>query len=172
MLHVKDLIQFIINSEKEFHLEEITRNPYFVLESKMIDDLFKELKKHKVHLAVVIDEYGGTAGIVTIEDLVEEIVGNIFDEYDIEEKDIEYLENDTYIFDGSISLDKVDEVLGEDLPVDDFDTLSGFVMDLLGRIPKKDETPTVEFQSIVFTVIKLEGKRIVKVKAVKKSNNQ
>jgi putative hemolysin len=168
ILHVKDLIQFIINSEKEFNLEQIVRTPYFVPESKMIDDLFKELKKHKVHLAVVIDEYGSTAGIVTIEDLVEEIVGNIFDEYDIEEKDIEYLDNDTFIFDGSISLDKVEEVLGEDLPVDDFDTLSGFVMDLLGRIPKKDETPTVEFESIVFKVTKLEGKRIVKIKACKK----
>ncbi|MHB8063456.1 MAG: hemolysin family protein, partial [Ruminiclostridium sp.] len=168
ILHVKDLIQFIINSKKEFHLEEIIRNPYFVPESKMIDDLFKELKKHKVHLAVVIDEYGSTAGIVTMEDLVEEIVGNIFDEYDIEEKDIEYLDNDTFIFDGSISLDKAEEVLGEELPVDDFDTLSGFVMDLLGRIPKKDETPTVEFESIVFKVTKLEGKRIVKIKACKK----
>jgi len=169
ILHVKDLIQFTINREKEFHLERIIRNPYFVPESKMIDDLFKELKKNKVHIAVVIDEYGGTAGIVTIEDLVEEIVGNIFDEYDIEEKDVEYLDNNMYIFDGSISLDKVKEVLGEDLPVDDFDTLSGFVMDLLGRVPKKDETPTVEFESILFKVIKLEGKRIVKIKATKKS---
>jgi putative hemolysin len=168
ILHVKDLIQFIQNDEKEFHLDEIIRNPYFIPESKMTDELFKELKKHKVHLAVVIDEYGGTAGIVTMEDLIEEIVGNIFDEYDIEEKDIEYLDNNTYIFDGSISLDKVKEVLGEDLPVDDFDTLGGFVLDLLGRIPKKDENPTVECESAIFKVIKLEGKRIVKIKAAKK----
>ncbi len=171
ILHVKDLIQFIKNDEKEFNLKEIIRNPYFVPESKKTDELFKELKKHKVHLAVVIDEYGGTAGIVTMEDLVEEIVGNIFDEYDIEEKDIEYLDNNTYIFDGSISLAKVKEVLGEELPIDDFDTLSGFVLDLLGRIPKKDENPTVECESIVFKVIQLEGKRIVKIKAAKKLDN-
>ena len=114
ILHVKDLIQFIQKDKKEFCLEKIIRTPYFVPETKKTDDLFTELKKHKVQMAVVIDEYGGTAGIVTMEDLVEEIVGNIFDEYDIEEKDseYEYLDNNTYIFDGSISLDKVEEVLG------------------------------------------------------------
>ena len=170
ILHVKDLIQFIQKDKKEFCLEKIIRTPYFVPESKKTDDLFTELKKHKVQMAVVIDEYGSTAGIVTMEDLVEEIVGNIFDEYDIEEKDseYEYLDNNTYIFDGSISLDKVEEVLCEDLPDDNYDTLSGFIMDLLGRIPKKDENPTVETENIVFKVLKLEGKRIVKVKAAKK----
>ncbi|QNU66682.1 HlyC/CorC family transporter [Ruminiclostridium herbifermentans] len=173
ILHVKDLIQFIQKDKKEFCLEKIIRTPYFVPETKKTDDLFTELKKHKVQMAVVIDEYGSTAGIVTMEDLVEEIVGNIFDEYDIEEKDFEYeyLDNNTYIFDGSISLDKVEEVLDEDLPDDNFDTLSGFIMDLLGRIPKKDEYPTVETENIVFKVLKLEGKRIVKVKAAKKLNN-
>ncbi|PYG89549.1 putative hemolysin [Ruminiclostridium sufflavum DSM 19573] len=173
ILHVKDLIPFIEKDKKDFSLEKIVRTPYFVPESKKTDDLFAELKKHKVQMAVVIDEYGGTAGIVTMEDLVEEIVGNIFDEYDIEEKDAEYecLDNNTYIFNGSISLDKVEEVLGEQLPSDDFDTLSGFVMDLLGRIPKKDENPTVEAENIIFKVIKLEGKRIVKIKAARKLND-
>ena len=171
ILHVKDLIQFIQKDKKEFNLQKIVRTPYFVPESKKTDELFAELKKHMVQIAVVIDEYGSTAGIVTMEDLVEEIVGNIFDEYDIEEKDVEYLDNNTYIFDGSISLDKVEEVLGEDLPVDDFDTLSGFIMDLLGRIPKKDETPSVETDNVVFKVLTLEGRRIVKIKAAKKLNN-
>lgn len=173
ILHVKDLIQFIQKDKNEFCLEKIIRTPYFVPESKKTDDLFTELKKHKVQMAVVIDEYGSTAGIVTMEDLVEEIVGNIFDEYDIEEKDseYEYLDNNTYVFDGSISLDKVEEVLSEDLPNDNYDTLSGFIMDLLGRIPKKDENPTVETENIIFKVLKLEGKRIVKVKAAKKLNN-
>ena len=173
ILHVKDLIQFIEKDKKEFCLEKLIRTPYFIPETKKTDDLFTELKKRKVQMAVVIDEYGSTAGIVTMEDLVEEIVGNIFDEYDVEEKDseYEYLDNNTYIFDGSISLDKVEEVLGEDLPDDNYDTLSGFIMDLLGRIPKKDENPTVETENIVFKVQKLEGKRIVKVKAAKKLNN-
>ncbi len=173
ILHVKDLIQFVQKDKTEFSIEKIIRMAYFVPESKKTDELFTELKKHKIQMAVVIDEYGGTAGIVTMEDLVEEIVGNIFDEYDIEENDVEYecLDNNTYIFDGSISLDKVEEVLGETLPADGFDTLSGFIMDLLGRVPKKDETPTVETENIVFKVVKLEGKRIVKIKAAKKLNN-
>ncbi len=168
ILHVKDLLEYTQNNAKDFSLKKITRSAYFVPESKRTDELFKEMQKNKIHLAVVIDEYGGTAGIVTIEDLLEEIVGNIFDEYDVEQKDIEYLENDTYIFGGAISLDKVEEVLDEDLPVDEFDTLGGFILKLLGRIPKVDEKPVVQYENIVFRVTEMEGKRIVKVQANKK----
>lgn len=170
ILHVKDIIQFLQNGEKEFSLTEIVRSPYFLPASKMTDESFRELQKNKVHMAVVIDEYGGTAGIVTIEDLLEEIVGNIFDEYDIEEIEVEALDNGTFIFDGAISLDKVKEVLEGELPVDEFDTLSGFVMDLLGRVPKAGETPVIEYKEMVFKVVKIEGTRIVKVKASKKIN--
>ncbi|WP_024832939.1 hemolysin family protein [Ruminiclostridium josui] len=171
ILHVKDLLEYTQNTVKDFNLKEIIRSAYFVPESKRTDELFKEMQKNKVHLAVVIDEYGGTAGIVTIEDLLEEIVGNIFDEYDVEQKDIEYLENDTYVFDGAISLDKVEEVLDEELPVDKFDTLGGFILKLLGRIPKADEKPNAQYENIVFRVTKMEGKRIVKVQASKKPND-
>lgn len=170
ILHVKDLLEYTQNNAKDFSLEKITRSAYFVPESKRTDELFKEMQKNKVHLAVVIDEYGGTAGIVTIEDLLEEIVGNIFDEYDIEQKDIEYLENDTYVFDGAISLDRVEEVLDEELPADDFDTLGGFILKLLGRIPKVDEKPVVQYENIVFRVTEMEGMRIAKVQASKKEN--
>lgn len=169
ILHVKDLLQFTQGHDKQFDLKKIIRSPYFVPDSKRTDELFQEMQKNKVHLAVVIDEYGGTSGIVTIEDLLEEIVGNIFDEYDVEQKDIEYLENDTYIFDGAISMDKVKEVLEKDLPVDDFDTLGGFILDLLGRIPKSDEKPSVEFNDVLFKVVQMSGKRIVKIQAVKKT---
>lgn len=167
ILHVKDLLEYTQNNAKDFSLKKITRSAYFVPESKRTDELFKEMQKNKVHLAVVIDEYGGTAGIVTIEDLLEEIVGNIFDEYDVEQKDVEYLENDTYIFGGAISLDRVEEVLDEDLPVDEFDTLGGFILKLLGRIPKVDEKPVVQYENIDFRVTEMEGKRIVKVQASK-----
>lgn len=170
ILHVKDLLEYTQNKAKDFSLKKITRSAYFVPESKRTDELFKEMQKNKVHLAVVIDEYGGTAGIVTIEDLLEEIVGNIFDEYDIEQKDIEYLENDTYVFDGAISLDRVEEVLDEELPVDDFDTLGGFILKLLGRIPKVDEKPVVQYENIAFRVTEMEGMRIAKVQASKKEN--
>ncbi|EPR14460.1 hemolysin family protein [Ruminiclostridium papyrosolvens] len=170
ILHVKDLLEYTQNNAKDFSLKKITRSAYFVPESKRTDELFKEMQKNKVHLAVVIDEYGGTSGIVTIEDLLEEIVGNIFDEYDVEQKDIEYLENDTYVFGGAIDLDRVEEVLDEDLPVDEFDTLGGFILKLLGRIPKVDEKPIVQYENIVFRVTEMEGRRIVKVQASKKEN--
>lgn len=170
ILHVKDLLEYTQNKAKDFSLKKIIRSAYFVPASKRTDELFKEMQKNKVHLAVVIDEYGGTAGIVTIEDLLEEIVGNIFDEYDIEQKDIEYLENDTYVFDGAISLDRVEEVLDEELPVDDFDTLGGFILKLLGRIPKVDEKPVVQYENIAFRVTEMEGMRIAKVQASKKEN--
>ncbi len=170
ILHVKDLLEYTQNKAKDFSLKKIIRSAYFVPESKRTDELFKEMQKNKVHLAVVIDEYGGTAGIVTIEDLLEEIVGNIFDEYDIEQKDIEYLENDTYVFDGAISLDRVEEVLDEELPVDDFDTLGGFILKLLGRIPKVDEKPVIQYENIAFRVTEMEGMRIAKVQASKKEN--
>ena len=167
ILHVKDLIQYMLSPSKQFNLENIIRSPYMVPKSKRTDELFREMQKSKIHMAVVIDDYGGTAGIVTMENLLEEIVGNIFDEYDIEHKDVEYLENDTYVFEGAISLDKVSEVLKETLPVDNFVTLSGFIMDLLGRIPKTGENPEVEYKNIAFRVTEIEGKRIEKVEARK-----
>lgn len=166
ILHVKDLLQFMDKSRNvEFNLHEIIRKPYFVPASKKTDDLFKELQKKKVHLAVVIDEYGGTAGIVTIEDLLEEIVGNIFDEYDEEDKSIEKIDENTYIFDGTTSIDTVNEIMDVELPSGEYDTLSGFIMGLLDRIPDEEEKPVVEYNNIVFKVEEIEEKRIVKVKA-------
>jgi putative hemolysin len=120
-----------------------------------------------VHIAVVIDEYGGTAGIVTIEDLLEEIVGNIFDEYDIEHYDIECIDNDTFLFDGTMNLDKVSEVLGLKLPEEQYDTLGGFVMGELGRVPGDGEKPILKYNNVVFEVMELEGKRFIRIKASK-----
>lgn len=168
VLHVKDLIHCMKKKEEEFDIGKIIRSPYFVPDSKRTDKLFQEMQKNKVNLAVVIDEYGGTAGIVTMEDLVEEIVGNIFDEYDVEEKDVEILDGNTFVLDGTLSLDRVEEILDQELPVEDYDTLSGFVVGLLGRIPEKDENPVVEYEDVVFKVIGMEGKRITKIKASKK----
>ena len=134
---------------------------------ELTNELFEELQKNKVQLAVVIDEYGGTAGIVTMEDLLEEIVGNIFDEYDIEQYDVEFLDNDTFLFDGSISLDRVAEILDSKLPVDEYDTLGGFITGQLGRIPEDGEHPEVEYENMVFKVLDSREKRIVKVKGCK-----
>ena len=167
LLHVKDILQFLNNKNKTFNLEEIIRTPYFVPESKKTNELFKELQKNKVQLAVVIDEYGGTAGIVTMEDLLEEIVGNIFDEYDIEQCEVEFLDNDTYLFDGSISLDRVAEIMDSKLPDDEYDTLGGFITGQLGRIPEDGEHPEIEYENMIFKVLESREKRIVKVKGCK-----
>jgi putative hemolysin len=166
ILHSKDLIQFMAEGcdKESFSLKNIIRQPYFVPASKRTDELFKELQRSKTHMAVIIDEYGGTAGIVTIEDLIEEIVGNIFDEYDEEEKDIEKIDENTYVISGSTSLDSVMDYLNVELPVEEYETLSGFVIGQLGRIPGKSDSPTIEFNGLLFKVEKVDEKRIAKVK--------
>jgi putative hemolysin len=167
ILHVKDLMQYAAAADNNtsFGLREITRQPYYVHSSKRTDQLFKEMQKNRIHMAVIIDEYGGTAGIVTIEDLIEEIVGNIFDEYDIEERDFEKMDDTTYIVNGAVSLDAVKDYFNVKLPVDEYDTLSGFIIGQLGRIPEEDEKPEIVFSGMVFKVEKADEKRITKVKA-------
>lgn len=164
ILNIKDLIQ-LTEDRNQFDLKQIIRQPYYVPASKKADELFRELQSTKTHMAVAIDEYGGTAGIVTIEDLLEEIVGNIFDEYDVEEKEFEKIDDNTFIINGVASLDRVTEFLKVDLPIDDYDTLSGFLIGQLGRIPEAGETPVVEYDEIIFKVEEIEEKRIAKVKA-------
>lgn len=166
ILHVKDLIQYIgcDKSTNSFDLSKLIRQPYNVPWSKKTDELFSELQKNKNHIAVIVDEYGGTAGIVTIEDLVEEIVGNIFDEYDEEEKDFEKLDESTYMVNGSADLENLNQWIDAELPEDEYDTLSGFVISQLGRIPNYDEKPEIEFNGLVFKVEEVSEKRIEKVK--------
>ncbi len=168
ILHVKDLLRCInLNGNNGFDLAQIIRTPYFVAESKKADELLQELQKSHLHMAVVVDEYGGTAGIVTIEDLLEEIVGNIEDEYDNDDNEYEKIDDNTYIFNGIISLDMVEEVLGVSLPVEEYDTLSGFLIGQLGRIPAPGDQPIVEFEDIVFKIEEVYSQRIAKVKSCK-----
>ncbi len=168
ILHVQDMIPVLkANGKTNFSLKKIIRNAYIVPSSKKTDELFKELQKNKTHMAVVIDEYGGTAGIVTIEDLIEEIVGNIFDEHDEEIKEVERIDNRTFMVEGLTGLSIVNELLDMDLPEGEYDTLGGFVIAQLDRIPGEDERPTVEFNNIVFQVEAVEERRIAKVKIIK-----
>lgn len=168
ILHVKDLLQYVKNCDSEnFSLKEIIRQPYYVPGSKKTDELFKELQKNKTHMAVVIDEYGGTAGIVTIEDLLEEIVGNIFDEYDEEEREIEKLDENTFLMQGTVNLDTIKDFLEVELPSENYETLSGFVIEQLGRIPGEDEKPIIEYNGLVFKVEEVDEKRISKLKVCK-----
>lgn len=167
ILNVKDLLELVEIKDQDFDLKKIIRQPYFVPESKKIDELLKDLQSTKTHMAVAIDEYGGTAGIVTIEDLLEEIVGNILDEYDEEEKEFEKLDENTFLINGAINLERVKELLDVNLPLDDYETLGGFLTGQLGRIPKEGENPIIEYEGLVFKVEEVVEKRITKVKACK-----
>lgn len=162
LLHTKDLLQHIgpKGLPEDFQLRRILRRPYFVPLTKRTDVLFREMQRHKIHMAVVIDEYGGTAGIVTIEDLMEEIVGNIFDEYDVDKIDFEKLDDRTYRIGGSVSLDAVEDYLDVELPTDTYDTLCGFVMGQLDRVPHDGEKPEITYGGYAFRAEKIEGRRI------------
>jgi len=169
MLYAKDLFQFLSEGSNRggFSLLKIVRPPYFVASSKPTDQLFREMQRRKTHIAVIIDEYGGTAGLVTIEDLLEEIVGNIFDEYDEEEKDFEQIDDNTFLIRGTADLDEVQELLQVKLPVDDYETLSGFVIGQLGRIPGRKDKPSIEYEGLIMKVEEVEEKRVSVVKVSK-----
>ncbi|RJE47019.1 hemolysin [Dehalobacter sp. MCB1] len=166
VLQSKYLFQYLTNNSnpETFHLRDVVREPYYVPDSKRTDELFKELQLNKTHLAVIIDEYGGTAGIVTLEDLIEEIVGNIFDEDDEVELEFEKIDENTYMINGATSLDAVQDYLGVELPIEEYETLSGFLVGQLGRIPGRDDKPSLEFNSLMFKVEEVDEKRIAKVK--------
>ena len=168
ILYIKDLIK-ALTSEAKFNLEELLKPVKFVPKTKMIDDLFKELQKNKVHLAIVLDEYGETAGVVTIEDILEEIVGNIFDEYDDIENEFEKIDENTYIISGGVSIYDLKKILKVEIPSGDYETLSGYLIENLGRIPNDDEHPILELNNITYKIEKTEDKRILWVKACKNS---
>lgn len=163
--YVKDFLQFVgkdVPTDKT--LREIMRKAYYVPETKRCGELFKELSERHIQMAVVVDEYGGTAGIVTLEDILESIVGNIQDEYDNEDEEISQINDTTFTIDGTTDLDEVDELVGVSLPEGDYDTLGGFIISLLGFLPKDGEENIVEFENIKFTVLNVEERRIGKVR--------
>jgi len=165
ILHVKELFRFLNGGEKrEFRLEALCRKPYHAPVSRPTDELFRDMQARKEHMAVVIDEYGGTAGLVTIEDLLEEIVGNIFDEYDEDTPPIVQLEDGSWLADGIAGLDEVEDELQAGLPVDEYDTLNGFLTGELGRLPEPGETPEVVWGGHVFRVTEVGERRIGKVR--------
>ena len=140
---------------------EAAREAVFVPEQKRVAELLREMQKEKFHMAIVVDEHGGTAGLVTLEDVVEEIVGEIVDEYDIEAPHLEYLADGSLRVRGRTDIDEVNEALDVELPDDEWDTVGGLVFNLLGKVP--DEGETVRFQGLEFRTERVEGHRIVSV---------
>lgn len=165
MFHSKDIVRYMLNSDLQFKVKDVMRPIYFVPDSKMIDEIFHELQKNKMYMAAVVDEYGGTAGILTVEDLMEQIVGNIFDEYDSEETaDFTLIDENTQLVDGTVSLIEVARKFNRKLPTDDYDTLGGFIMGHLGVVPEEGDRPEFEFNGLLFKVEEIVEKRITKVK--------
>ena len=168
ILYAKDLLgvyQKWYTSREKFDLKEIIREAYFVPENKKIDELLDIFQKDRIQIAIAIDEYGGTAGLITMEDVVEEVVGEIIDEYDREIKLFEMIEDNTVITDAMISIEKINEILNIEIPENGFETLGGFIYDLLGRIPKKDEK--IKYQNCQIIVEQVVKNRIRRVKIIK-----
>ena len=165
IVYVKDLLKYIgTELPKQITLRDLLRKAYYVPDTKPCDDLFKELSESHIQMAIVVDEYGGTAGIVTMEDLLESIVGNIQDEYDNEDEEISKIDEKTFTVDGTAAIDEVDDLVGVEIPEGDYDTLGGFIISLLGYLPKEDEETVVEYKNLKFTVLSVEERRINKVK--------
>lgn len=164
IIYVKDLLRYIGTDLPKHAMRKIMRTPMYVPESKSCGDLFKEMTSKHTQMAVVVDEYGGTAGIVTLEDIVEAIVGNIQDEYDDEEEEISKINETTFTIDGLTDIDELDEIIGKDLPEGDYDTVAGYIISRLGYLPKEGEHSEVMFENIKFTVLEVENRRIEKVK--------
>ena len=165
VLYVKDLIRYLADGKKPPSLKEIARPAYFVPESKKVDELLAELRQNKVHMAIVVDEYGGTAGLVTIEDLLEEIVGEIEDEYDRSEVTIERVSEDEAVLDARVSIDEMNELFGLTVEGEDFDTVGGFVYHLLGKMPTPGDE--VSANGLRLRVLSVLGRRIKKVRVTR-----
>ncbi len=158
ILYAKDLIKLIVDNRKKFQLIKILHEPFFVPETMPLKELLYEFKKRKLHLAVVVDEYGGISGIVTLEDILEEIVGEIRDEFDTDElPELKKIGKNLYELDSRMTISDFNQQLEMDIPTDDFDTIGGFVFDLFGKVPAKDETVDYKEKDIKFKIKKIKG---------------
>ena len=163
ILYAKDIIPYLMGSRPNVNLQNLARQPFFVPETKPIDDLMEEFKLRKTSIAIVVDEWGGTEGLVTLEDVVEEVMGEIRDPYDQEESNVLKQSDGSFIVEGSITIYDLEEETDIEFPEDrDYDTLGGFILDILTDIPQAGEQ--VEFNDMVFTVQTVENNRIGKIK--------
>lgn len=170
ILYVKDVLKNI--NKKSFKVKNVVKDAYFVSQNRLINEVFKELKKNKKQIAIIVDEYGGTAGLITMEDILEELVGDIYDEYDKEEIEYEEIDKNTYMLSGSMTIYDVNKLLDANIPEGDYDTISGYLQDKLGRIPEEEEQPIVDTENVTYKIEKYEDKRILKIKACKNNTEE
>lgn len=167
VLYVKDLIN-AFSKKETIDLEKIIRKPFYVPESKRIDTLLREFKRRHVHIAIAIDEYGGISGIICMEDIIEQIVGDIQDEFDNEQEDIIALGENLWLCDARVNIDDLNDKIETSIPNEEFDTLGGFVFDLFGKIPAKFEKAS--WNGLDFIVQDMEGHRINQIKITKRND--
>jgi CBS domain containing-hemolysin-like protein len=169
VIYVKDILKKLVG-DGGFKVMDILRKPFFVPESKHIDELLREFQRRRVHIAVVVDEYGGVSGIVCMENILEEIIGDIQDEFDHEREEIIRLNGSSWLCDARFNLEDLAETLGVELPSNDFDTLGGFVFDMFGRIPVCFEK--VSYKNLDFIVQEIEGRKINTIKIIRNENQE
>lgn len=165
VVHAKDLLRVLREDGSQATIRDLMRPPFIIPENKMVDELLAEFKKNKIQMAIVVDEYGGTSGLVTVEDLLEEIVGDMMDEYDVEEPMVVIIDENTVIADARTPIDEINEQMGLALPEEEFDTIGGLVFGLFGKPPHQGEK--IGYDGIDLVVEKTDGHRIEKVKIVK-----
>jgi CBS domain containing-hemolysin-like protein len=165
IIYAKDLLRAALNGGRERQLTDLVRQAVFIPESKRLDELLTEMRAMRTHLAIVVDEYGGTAGLVTIEDLLEEIVGEIEDEYDVAAPRTEVISSDEVVLDGSVATDALHDLFEYDVESEDFDTVGGFVMNALGRLPNVGDEVTVD--RLNFRVLSMAGRRIRRLRVLR-----
>lgn len=164
ILYVKDLLPYLM-AGKPVSIRDVLRSAYFVPESMKLDSLLREMKERRVHLAVAVDEYGGVSGILSMEDILEEIVGDIQDEFDDEDEDIVVSADNEWICDARVNLEDLNDTLGSNIPKEDFDSLGGFVFNLFGKIPELHES--IRWNDLLFVVKALDGHKIQQIKIIR-----
>jgi CBS domain containing-hemolysin-like protein len=171
IFYVKDLLSLWKEAE-EVKVKDLMRSPYFVPESKRVSDLLHEFQKKKVHMAIVVDEYGGVSGLVTLEDLLEEIVGEIRDEYDAEEVLFKKLEDGSILLNAKMDIGEANKELEINIPENGFETVGGFILDLLGRLPQQGEE--IEYKNLKITIVEADEHSLskVRIKKVKDENKK
>jgi CBS domain containing-hemolysin-like protein len=163
ILNVKELV-FYRNSEEVFDIKKFMKKPYYTFEYLKTSELFHEMKKRRTHMAIVIDEYGGTAGIITIEDVLEEIVGDISDEYDTQTKEIETIREGEYVVDGSTRIEQLNEQIGTRIESEHYDSIGGFIIGEIGRLPQQGES--IEHENTKFLIENMERNRVKKIRVL------
>lgn len=165
IVYVKDLLGYVGKKlDENATVRDVMREAVFVPETKKCGELFAEMSEKRVQIAIVVDEYGGTAGLLTLEDIIESIMGNIRDEYDDEDEEIAKINDTTFTVEGTTDIDEVDELIGATIPEGDYDTIAGFIISQLGFLPKDGDLDEVLYENLKFTVLEVEDKRIAKVR--------